>query len=108
MLGSPWGEAARRFQARRAQVVRVRMALAEWKGERRVTKGDPDDLTTEELVETERILGVAPLAGAETVRFSGFYKPVARRFSGFDKKTKFLPGPIEKRAGPKNDPKSPR
>jgi hypothetical protein len=105
MLGSPWGEAARRFEARRAQVVRVRIALAEWKGDTRQLKGDPDDLTTEELVETERILRVAALAVAETERLSGLYESVAIRVSAAEQKIESLTGTIEKSAGTENERK---
>jgi hypothetical protein len=105
MLGSPWGEAARRFEARRAQVVRVRIALAEWKGDRRATKGDPDDLTTEELVETERILRVAALAVAETERLSALYESVVMRVSAAEQKIESLTGTIEKPAGTENERK---
>jgi hypothetical protein len=103
MLGSPWGEVARRFEARRAQIVRVRMALAEWKGDRQQTAGDPDDLTTEELVETERILRVAALAVAETERLSGLYESVVMRVSAVERKIEPPASTIEKPAGTAND-----
>jgi len=103
MLGSPWAEVARRFESRRAQIVRVRMALAEWKGDRQQTEGDPDDLTTEELVEMERILRVAALAVAETERLSGLYESVAMRVSAVERKIESPASTIEKPAGTAND-----
>ena len=103
MLGSPWGEVARRFEARRAQIVRVRMALAEWKGDRRQTEGDPDDLTMDELVETERILRVVALAVAETERVSGLYESIAMRVSAAEGKIESLIATIERPAGTAND-----
>jgi hypothetical protein len=103
MLGSPWAEVARRFEARRAQIVRVRMALAEWKGDRRQTAGDPDDLTTEELVETERILRVAALAVAETERLSGLYESIVMRVSAVERKIESPASTTEKPAGTAND-----
>ena len=103
MLGSPWAEVARRFEARRAQIVRVRMALAEWKGDRRQTEGDPDDLTMDELVETERILRVVALAVAETERVSGLYESIAMRVSAAEGKIESLIATIERPAGTAND-----
>jgi hypothetical protein len=56
-------------------------------------------LTTEELVETERILRVAALAVAETERLSGLYESVVVRVSAVERKIELLASTIEKPAG---------
>ena len=105
MLGSPWGEVARRFEARRAQIVRVRMALAEWKGDRRQTEGDPDDLTTEELTEIDGILRRVALEKAEMERLSGLYESAVIRVSAAEQKIEQLTKTLEKMTGTKSDAK---
>ena len=102
ILGGPWAVVVRHFEARRVQIRRVRMALAEWKGDTQQREGEPEDLTVEELVEIEKVLRVAALAGAETERLSGLYESVIIRVSAAEQKIESLASTIEKPAGTAN------
>jgi hypothetical protein len=103
ILGGPWAGIVRRLEARRAQIRRIRVALADWKKDRPQREGDLDDLTMQELVEIERILKVVALAEAEAERLSGLYESVVIRVSAAEQKIESLTGTIAGPAGTAKD-----
>jgi hypothetical protein len=105
IFGGPWAGVARQLEARRTEIRRIRMALADWRGGARQREGEPDHLTVQELVEIEKILRIAALAGAETERLSGLYESVAMRVSAAEQKIESLAETIETPAGTPNDRK---
>jgi hypothetical protein len=105
ILGGPWSATARHFEARRTEIRRVRIALADWRGGTWQQEREPDDLTVEELVEIEKILRISALASAETEHLSGLYESVMMRVSAAEGKIASLASTIEKAAGTANERK---
>jgi hypothetical protein len=103
ILGGPWAGIANRFEARRTEIRRVRMALADWSGGAPQGEAEPDDLTVEELVQIEKVLRTAALVNTESERLTGLYESIAMRVSAAEGKIESLASTLGKPAGTVDD-----